>query len=128
MFDAHAPGVTLDEATDEVPQSKHKKDDHIICAACGCAITRHRWQISMRGDHIHTVFNPAGHVFTILCYADAPGVVLRGLPSPVFTWFPGYQWRLAHCRGCGAHIGWGFSADLNPGLFFGLIKSALRDS
>jgi hypothetical protein len=38
---------------------------------------------------------------------------------------PGYRWQLAYCRGCAAHLGWGFVGG--AGRFFGLILERLID-
>jgi len=112
---ATAPEIQADITVDN--------DDEIFCAACGQSMTRQRWAVSRRDAHEHTVFNPAGKLFTIRCFADAPGVELHGDPSSDFTWFPKYRWIVAACRGCGVHIGWRFEgAD----IFFGLIKTGLR--
>lgn len=98
-------------------------DDEIFCAACGQSMTRQRWTVSRRDAHEHTVFNPAGQLFTILCFAEAPGCAVQGDSSSDFTWFPGYRWTVAMCRGCAVHIGWRFEgAD----VFFGLIKPRLK--
>lgn len=97
-------------------------DDEIYCAACGFSVTRARWRIARRDAHEHTVFNPVGQLFTILCFKDAPGAGTQGQPSSDFTWFPGYRWSVAACRGCDVHIGWRFDgAD----VFFALIKTRL---
>ena len=97
-------------------------DDDIFCAACGHAVTKGRWRISMNGDHEHTVFNPAGRVFCVLCFSDAPGTAAIGEPSGEFTWFKGFDWRIALCLGCDTHIGWRFEGER---VFFGLIKTKL---
>jgi hypothetical protein len=100
-------------------------DDEIFCANCGAVLTRGRWRISRRDAHEHTVFNPAGRLFTILCFQDAPGTSWIGAPSHDFTWFPGYHWTVALCTNCGIHVGWRFRAG---DIFFGLIKSCLSAS
>ncbi|MBT6093309.1 MAG: hypothetical protein HOH04_00400 [Rhodospirillaceae bacterium] len=102
-------------------------DDGIYCKACGEMVTRSRWRLSMDG-HEHVVFNPAGVVFRILCFREAPGIAERGLPSAEFSWFKGYQWSIALCRGCGAHMGWRYMGESEPPIFFGLIKGTLTSS
>jgi hypothetical protein len=99
-------------------------DDGIYCAACRTLVTRSRWRASVDG-HEHVVFNPAGIVFRILCFREAPGIVDQGEPSDEFTWFKGYQWNFGLCQGCGEHMGWGFTGEGAPALFFGLIKGKL---
>ena len=111
---ATAPEIQTDATVDN--------DDEIFCATCGQSMTRHRWAIGRRDAHEHTVFNPAGKLFTILCFAEAPGATPHGDPSSDFTWFAGYLWTVASCRGCGVHIGWRFEGN---DIFFGLIKARL---
>jgi len=104
----------------------------IRCRACGEPVTRRAWSINVRDGHEHTVFNPAGVVFHIGCFEDAPGVRPFGPPSTAFTWFPGYAWRVGACAGCGGHLGWLYQAEPNaaaappdPPIFFGLILDRL---
>ena len=116
----------LDTLAKEIVEADLREitDDAIYCAACGMLVTRGRWRIEQRAAHEHTVFNPAGVVFTILCFKDAPGTASQGTPSDEFTWFAGYRWSVAVCRGCSVHIGWRYDgAD----VFFGLIKPRLTD-
>lgn len=101
------------------------QDLNYYCARCGAVVTRGGWEIRQNGDHEHVVFNPAGMVFRILCFRDAPGALARGAASTVFSWFRGYAWRAAWCRACEAHLGWRFEGDAEPRVFFGLIKDAL---
>jgi hypothetical protein len=111
------------ERRDEI-DAELSTDDTLYCAVCGVLMTRGRWRVLRRDAHEHTVFNPAGRVFTIVCFKEAPGAVAQGSPSDEFTWFPGYRWMVAACRGCSIHIGWRYDgAD----VFFGLIKGRLTD-
>lgn len=112
------------EKTDIETGTDEDTDDELLCAACGRLLTRGRWRLTMNGDHEHTVFNPAGRIFTVLCFKEAPGVAAVGEPSDDFTWFKGYPWRIGVCRGCDSHVGWQYEADT---VFFGLIKSKLTD-
>ena len=36
-------------------------------------------------------------------------VLLMGRPSSHESWFPGYSWTIASCRGCLNHLGWRFT-------------------
>ena len=36
-------------------------------------------------------------------------VLLMGRPSSHESWFPGYSWTIASCRGCMNHLGWRFT-------------------
>jgi len=95
------------------------------CAGCGRLITRSGWRLAMNGGHEHVVFNPAGLIFRILCFRQAPGVVAEGAASGEFTWFKGWDWRVARCGGCAAHLGWRYEGPSDPAIFFGLIQSML---
>ncbi len=110
--------------TDSESDVENATDDGIYCATCGYMVTRARWRLSMNG-HEHVLFNPAGQVFRVLCYREATGAVDRGVPTDEFSWFKGYLWNFALCRRCGNHLGWRFTGDSEPALFFGLIKGKL---
>ncbi|WP_419799337.1 MAG: cereblon family protein [Terasakiella sp.] len=100
--------------------------EKLFCAACGHLITFADQHIVMKGDHEHTVFNPAGIIFTIGCFQDAPGCLTTGQKSTEFSWFPGYKWQLAHCSHCQRHLGWMFcNPSQIPAYFFGLIRNRL---
>lgn len=75
------------------------------------------------GAHEHVRMNPAGFVFTIRCFSDAAGARAVGEPSSEFAWFPHYDWQVAVCRACGAHLGWWFSSVGDR--FVGLIREAI---
>lgn len=113
-----APDAELDVEQDE------KTDDAIYCARCGHLATRTRWALSMDG-HEHVFFNPSGVVFRVVCFAEAPGIADEGQPTDEFSWFKGYFWNFALCKGCGEHMGWRFSGDADPQAFYGLIKNRL---
>jgi len=95
------------------------------CARCGAFMTRSRFGIRMNGDHEHVVFNPAGILFRIACFSDAPGAVAVGNASAQFSWFKGFTWRIALCRTCGVQMGWMYEGTGAPAVFFGLIRSML---
>lgn len=95
------------------------------CAACRAEVTRGRWEMAMDGAHERVFFNPAGQVFRIRCFREAPGAQDASAPSSRFTWFRGYAWRVATCLGCSAHLGWRYEGKGAPAIFYGLIKSAL---
>ncbi|MFH1812033.1 MAG: cereblon family protein [Pseudomonadota bacterium] len=87
-------------------------------------ITNSRAAIEVQGSHAHHVFNPAGVLFEIGCFAQAPGCSPVGSPSTEFTWFAGHSWRIVVCASCGQHLGWMFTREA---VFFGLISNRLSD-
>ncbi|MBU1566977.1 MAG: hypothetical protein KJ630_15310 [Proteobacteria bacterium] len=97
----------------------------ICCLACGGVITARDQKIQVSGSHAHTFFNPAGIVFQLGCFQEAPGCQAFGETSSEFTWFPGHFWRIALCRQCRTHLGWLFAMEGNT--FYGLILTKLRE-
>lgn len=116
----------LQEAPDAVLEREVEEstDDALYCAGCGHLVTRGRWALSMDG-HEHVFFNPAGQIFRVVCFAEAPGAADVGEPTDEFTWFKGYDWNFALCRGCATHLGWRYAGEASPRVFFGLIKNRL---
>lgn len=90
----------------------------IRCKACRRAVTTRSAKIEVHGAHAHRRVNPSGVDFHLGCFASAPGCVAEGTPTTFWTWFPGYAWQIASCRGCGDHLGWAFSGER---AFFALI-------
>jgi hypothetical protein len=101
-----------------------KTDDALYCRACGHLITRRRWLLD-RGGGEHVLTNPVGIVFTVICFADAPGAGRYGEPTLENTWFDGYEWCFALCRACQTHLGWVYENANGPDGFYGLIKDNL---
>lgn len=99
----------------------------LYCKSCSHVITAQDWKIEINGDVDHTVFNPAGIVFQISCFRDAPGCWATGQPSSDFSWFKNYKWRIALCEGCGQQMGWLFTGIGIVPAFFGLIGNKLTD-
>jgi hypothetical protein len=96
----------------------------ILCAACGHRITSERNRIEAGGSYEHRFFNPHGILFHIGCFRSAGGCLTTGEANLDFTWFPGYAWRLALCRGCLQHLGWRFESSAGDS-FFGLVLNRL---
>jgi hypothetical protein len=107
------------EATDE------DSGKVLVCAECLQAVTTRAAQIEMSGSHAHTFANPHGLVFRIGCFAVAPGCQEASEASTEFTWFPGYAWQVATCRGCAGHLGWLFRST--DSRFHGLILDRLAE-
>jgi hypothetical protein len=95
----------------------------LVCRACGAVVARPEDAIAVREAHAHHVFNPAGVVFHIGCFAQARGVRVAGPYTTAFTWFPGYAWAPTACGTCARHLGWAYRADAGatPRRFDALI-------
>jgi hypothetical protein len=111
--------VDVADANDTVP------DRGIRCGACGFLITSRKEQCSRDGKHLHTFFNPAGIVYEIGCFSNAPGCLVYGPHSREFAWFAGYSWQICYCNECVEHLGWYFTTGDNA--FFGLIVNRLQE-
>lgn len=97
------------------------------CIQCDSLVTHSDQAIRIGGQHDYVLFNPAGRIFRVACFRDAPGALPIGSPSGDFTWFRGYDWRIAQCRGCNAHLGWLYEGEGPPSVFFGLISTMLTE-
>lgn len=121
-FPGHGP-VLEDKDSSELDESGRSA---LLCRTCGQPVTRLRDRIAVGGKHVHALFNPAGILFEVGCFGQAPGCRFEGEFTHAFTWFAGYAWRFAMCRRCAAHLGWEYrGAD---GGFAGLIMAELRES
>jgi hypothetical protein len=97
----------------------------ILCAACRHPVTSGAERIDVNGRHDHYVVNQHGYDFRLGCFAHAPGAVGAGPATDEWTWFPGFTWQLAHCRGCARHIGWLYRAPSQ--IFHGLVLTRLTE-
>lgn len=114
-----APTAVADDAAADKEVDYH-------CRRCDRLVTKGRWRIAVNDGHEHVVFNPAGLVFRVWCFKEAPGAAPVGEASDVFTWFRGFAWRVAVCQGCGGHLGWMYEGKPAPRVFFGLIADSLE--
>ncbi len=94
----------------------------VVCARCEARIADAAAKIEIAGRHVHTCVNPAGIVYRVACYRDAPGCACQGAPSTYFSWFAGYAWQVAVCARCGVHLGWAF---VGQSAFVGLIAERI---
>lgn len=85
------------------------ESEGLRCARCGARITDEQEATAVNGSHTHTLFNPAGLIFELRCFRQAPGAVAHGEPTDDFTWFAGYRWQTVFCAGCENHLGWLFT-------------------
>lgn len=105
--------IELEEKT-ELQEQKS-----VLCKNCGHAVTSPAFAIE---PHEHTLRNPAGYSFHVVCYSDAPGAADAGEPTTAACWFPGYAWSFAICQQCHHHLGWWYSGR---DRFAGLIATRL---
>jgi hypothetical protein len=96
-----------------------------VCATCGQLVTFEEARIHVLDSHEHRFMNPAGLLFHIGCFAEAPGCLVVGAPSDDYAWFPGFAWQLALCAACADHLGWFFQGR-GAAPFFGLRLDRLR--
>ncbi|MBI5014832.1 MAG: hypothetical protein HZB55_04995 [Deltaproteobacteria bacterium] len=96
----------------------------LLCRDCGAPVTDDGAAVPVAGSAVHHRTNPSGIAFTFGCFGAAPGARIAGEPTAEHTWFPGYAWSFALCRGCGEQLGWHFRGRLPH--FYGLILTRLR--
>ncbi len=96
----------------------------LLCAACRHLVTRKEFITEISGKTSHSGTNPHGFTYSFRTFIDAPGCMESGEPTMEHTWFAGYAWQMASCRGCREHLGWRFS-NAATGMFYGLIDDRL---
>ena len=117
------PGDEATPATKRTPRT----DPVLVCRRCGHTITSPEASIEVDGSHTHHRINPDQIGFNIACYRVAPGATAKGLPQWQFTWFPGFAWQIALCRGCAMQLGWAFTTGRTAAVsFWALIPSRLQ--
>jgi hypothetical protein len=107
-------------------QKQEFSNKALVCHRCRKIITSQDQAIEVDGEHQHTFFNPAGIVYELLCFKNAPGCLIYGDPTVEFTWFKSHTWQFCLCGGCLTHLGWFFQSD--SASFYGLIKQNLLSS
>ncbi|MCK5311308.1 MAG: hypothetical protein KAJ62_04325 [Desulfobacteraceae bacterium] len=117
--------VSCKESSKNIVKEKIKTVDviyderNLFCIYCNNLITNQNFQITMNNSHKHTFPNPHGIVFEIACFKETVGCSALKESSYEFSWFSGYNWRIAVCSSCLNHLGWLFTSNSNS--FFGLI-------
>lgn len=99
-------------------------DEKILCRECHQVITSPCERIDVQGSHQHTFANPTGLLFQIGCFRTVKGCGYAGPPTPEWSWFKGYSWRIAVCSKCLTHLGWMYLASGSES-FHGLILNRL---
>jgi hypothetical protein len=99
--------------------------DFIYCGTCSNVLARSSDRIDIGGSHDHHFSNPFGIRFHVGCFAQALGCTISSDPVAADTWFAGYQWQIASCADCRAHLGWYF--DRAEEYFYGLILDRIQN-
>ncbi len=110
---------SLDVADVSAPQERL-----YLCGACALLITWPTAIIKYEGCHEHFFTNPAGLAFRLTSFSEVEGCVVVGEETGEFTFFPGFLWSIALCRGCSTHLGWRYRAPERT-TFYGLILDRL---
>ena len=116
---------TGDTDTDEDP-TRPDRGRKLVCRRCRAVITSASARIERHGKHRHVFANPAGYLYELGCFSQAPGCSREGAPSWEFTWFAGHSWQIQVCRSCNALMGWEFRTPSGEG-FYGLILPHLEE-
>jgi len=113
-------------APDDQDQTGLHEERVILCRNCRHHITSRHLAVEVENKHQHTFFNPAGVLFEIGCFSEAPGCQDTGTPTTEFAWFKDCSWRFSFCAQCNSHLGWQF---LKPdgGEFHGLVLNRLTE-
>jgi len=109
-------------AIDEIALEKPGKENYLLCRQCLQIITSTSEMIEVSGFHQHTFANPEGIIFEIGCFRKAIGCWYIGPATEEFTWFKGFQWKVAVCSRCLIHLGWLYYGNES---FHGLILDRL---
>lgn len=121
----------LEECDLDVWLEKHKArrgaPRSIRCAQCAQRITSAEQRVDQAGAHQHRFENPAGVMFHIGCFRQAPGCRCVGEATLAWTWFPGHPWSLALCSRCATHLGWRYGPAGTGDAFYGLILDRLNE-
>jgi cereblon len=121
----------------EVETKRSREDaNYILCSRCGAPLAAMRPIVMDLAGMMAAYANPAGFTHETLTLEGVlretedggEAIFLQGEPSTESSWFPGYSWTIAGCRGCGRHLGWRFDtvAGLEPRRFWGLTRASLR--
>ena len=100
-------------------------EEFIFCRQCRQVITAPSQRIIIQDAHRHTFANPQGIIYEIGCFGSAVGCRYAGPATGEFTWFVGYEWKIAVCSMCLIHLGWIFISNSCDTTFNGLILDQL---
>lgn len=125
LLDAYKPRSGSVRATSAGDQSDKPIGRAVLCASCSAQISDTSQRIEVSGRHQHTFFNPAGNVYQVVCFANAPGCRGIGPFSAEFSWFPGHRWQIGVCARCSEHLGWHFAGEI---AFTALIEPRILEA
>ncbi|RLM93822.1 uncharacterized protein C2845_PM08G25200 [Panicum miliaceum] len=100
----------------------------IRCRNCLTSIARRSDMVMISSVDAIGSYSSVKEMITV---HSVTSLALRGDPSKVHSWFPGYTWTIALCAACESNIGWLFRADeknLHPKSFWGIRNSQISDN
>lgn len=116
-------GSEYEGAVKDKVADKTRHEHRLFCHQCRAPITADAERIVVQGGHEHHFRNPMGIEYHIGCFRQAGGCNLIGEATAEYSWFAGCHWRVALCRQCREHLGWGFSG--RDDSFYSLILNRL---
>lgn len=116
-----ASQLPRDQVAEDKETAQH--GSKIRCRQCQVEVTKLRYRYHHHGQHHHFCINPDGIEYEIVLFSQAD-CLLFGQATEEYTWFSGYQWRVALCHHCQVHLGWQYQSGNGPD-FYGLILPRL---
>ncbi|MBU1003849.1 MAG: hypothetical protein KKE73_15160 [Proteobacteria bacterium] len=122
------PGSVVADKTAHSESPAKGKGRKLVCRGCRVPITSVDARINVGGKHQHVFANPAGYLYELGCFSQAPGCANEGAPSWEFTWFPGHAWQIQVCRSCNALMGWSFRTPSGKGFYALILPHLLEEN
>jgi len=116
------------EFVESITADKNQSDEEsdrkwIRCRNCHYKVALLSAKININNAENHIFENPAGIIYRVVCFSNAPGTINISDYTGENSWFHGYLWSISLCRSCNNHLGWHY--DSGSGDFFGLIADRL---
>ena len=112
--------LTVDEKLSGEEETDRK---WVRCSTCNYKITLLSDKIHINSADVHIFKNPAGIIYRVICFSQAPGSVNITEYTFENSWFSGYSWSISLCRLCNNHLGWHYSSGSEE--FYGLIAERI---
>lgn len=128
---ARPPGSDDAAAEREAESAEEESRAGLWCRACREWVADPDDAVSIHGEPtVRSFVNPHGFVHDVLTLSHAAGMLHGGPRVGADSWFPGYVWQIGVCGGCGAHLGWRYTAVSGavPSTFVGLRRAAVVES